>query len=424
MYIILRGSVNIITTQQTSYGQIEYVITSLYDGQHFGDLAMMGTVFKNYKQFDLQAKEQELIKIMEKQIEQAKDMKSNILSKIMQQTEVGQQKLQDPGIIKTKKEVGEGEFRKVKTQYERTKRAATVQTSEQCFVLELPREKYSTILLNSIQPDLEKKLCVLLMIPFFKEAQPYSLLPLADLLQVHKYELGDYIVKQGEKIKFLGIIASGLCQVIEEERQQRDIKSLLVKPERQYFKYRDQCESNTKIEHDGQRRTTVERQNDFYYLPNEFCEERTFNYCNKQITDDNKLEYTNHVVFKTITSGSIFGIRCMLTEDELNSSTAHSIIKDKKRIIFDKENENKDKAVLSLIASTATVEVLQLDINNFYNIPEQLQKEFKQGIIQTADFDCYNIDRNKNEDKYWNDLKQDFVKGLILQKLKSKQMFG
>lgn len=69
MYIILRGSVNIITTQQTSYGQIEYVITSLYDGQHFGDLAMMGTVFKNYKQFDLQAKEQELIKIMEKQIE-------------------------------------------------------------------------------------------------------------------------------------------------------------------------------------------------------------------------------------------------------------------------------------------------------------------------------------------------------------------
>lgn len=424
MYIILRGSVNIITTQSTIGGNIEYVITSLYDGQHFGDLAMMGTMFKNYKVYDAAAKENELMRIMEKQIQAGTDMKSNILSKILQQTQTSQTKLSDPGVIKTQKEVGEGEFKKTKTQYERTKRAATVKTCETCFLLELPREKYSTILLNSIQPDLEKKLCVLLMIPFLKDAQPYSLLPLADLLQVRRYQLGDYIVKQGEEMKFLGIIASGLCQVIEEERQQRDIKSLLVKPERQYFKFQDHCDPTTKIEHNGERQTKVERQNDFYYLPNEFCEERTFNYCNKQITADNRLEFTNHVVFKTITSGQMFGIRCMLTADEINASAAHAIIKDRKRITFDKESGRKDHAVLSLIASTATVEVLQLDISNFYNIPEQLQREFKSGILNTPDFDCYNIDRNKNEDKYWNTLKQDLVKGLILQKLKAKQIFG
>jgi len=48
MYIILRGSVNITQYKISSYGKlIEYYINSLYDGSHFGDLSMMGTIFKN-----------------------------------------------------------------------------------------------------------------------------------------------------------------------------------------------------------------------------------------------------------------------------------------------------------------------------------------------------------------------------------------
>ena len=55
---------------------------------------------------------------------------------------------------------------------QRTKRAATVETAEYCYLFSIDREKYSTILLNQIQPDLEKKLRVLLMIPFLRDVTP------------------------------------------------------------------------------------------------------------------------------------------------------------------------------------------------------------------------------------------------------------
>lgn len=44
MYVILKGSTDILLTKQLGYKQTgEYVITTLYDGDHFGELAMMGT---------------------------------------------------------------------------------------------------------------------------------------------------------------------------------------------------------------------------------------------------------------------------------------------------------------------------------------------------------------------------------------------
>ena len=50
MYIILRGGVDVTIKKTTSYGKIiQYVVTSLYDGQHFGDLSMMTTYIKNYR---------------------------------------------------------------------------------------------------------------------------------------------------------------------------------------------------------------------------------------------------------------------------------------------------------------------------------------------------------------------------------------
>lgn len=45
MFIILRGACNIIIDRHVSYqdNPIQVQIASIYDGQQFGDLAMMGT---------------------------------------------------------------------------------------------------------------------------------------------------------------------------------------------------------------------------------------------------------------------------------------------------------------------------------------------------------------------------------------------
>jgi Cyclic nucleotide-binding domain len=48
MYIILRGSVNVLKKKKTFYGEtINQTIAVLYDGLHFGELAMLGTANKN-----------------------------------------------------------------------------------------------------------------------------------------------------------------------------------------------------------------------------------------------------------------------------------------------------------------------------------------------------------------------------------------
>ena len=44
MYVILRGSVNVRVKKRDFYGTIQNVIAAvLYDGTHFGELALMGT---------------------------------------------------------------------------------------------------------------------------------------------------------------------------------------------------------------------------------------------------------------------------------------------------------------------------------------------------------------------------------------------
>ncbi len=88
--------------------------------------------------------------------------------------------------------------------------------TEPTYILSLPRDTYTNILLQSIQGDIGKKLSQLLMVKFLRQAPSTLLLPFADILQYKKYEIGEYIVKKNDKLGFIGIIASGTCQVIEE----------------------------------------------------------------------------------------------------------------------------------------------------------------------------------------------------------------
>ena len=46
----------------------------------------------------------------------------------------------------------------------------------------------------------------------------------------------------------MGIISSGLVQVIYEERMQRELKSCLVRLKPKFFKYKNHCDPNIKAE--------------------------------------------------------------------------------------------------------------------------------------------------------------------------------
>lgn len=128
MYVILKGAINIRKFRISKEGiEQNTVINTLYDGEMFGELAMMGTTQKKEKNTnDLTNADKENLEENEKE-NQEKD----------------------------------------KLYIERTKRMATAQAAETTYVLEISREYFKKVLLSISQKELDEKLNFLMNIPTF-----------------------------------------------------------------------------------------------------------------------------------------------------------------------------------------------------------------------------------------------------------------
>eukprot|EP01017_Pseudomicrothorax_dubius_P007327 TRINITY_DN12266_c0_g1_i2.p1 TRINITY_DN12266_c0_g1~~TRINITY_DN12266_c0_g1_i2.p1 ORF type:complete len:518 (-),score=109.95 TRINITY_DN12266_c0_g1_i2:73-1626(-) len=136
MYVILKGSVNVRVKRQNLFGKEESrVVASLYDGAHFGELAMMGTNAKTASD----------------------DIKYQ----------------------------------------ERTRRAATIEAAERCHFLTVNRDTFKEIMLSQMQRQLDAKLKVLLAVSFLEKSTPFSLIPLANNLVLKEYSMGEIAVQEG-----------------------------------------------------------------------------------------------------------------------------------------------------------------------------------------------------------------------------------
>ena len=125
MYVILKGAINIRRIRTTKDHIIQnIVVNTLYDGDIFGELAMMGTTQKKEKN------------IME-------------INKNNGGNEEIDEQLADKEYI------------------ERTKRMATTQAAENTYVLAISRTYFKKILLSSTQKELDDKLNFLMGIPGF-----------------------------------------------------------------------------------------------------------------------------------------------------------------------------------------------------------------------------------------------------------------
>lgn len=81
MYVILRGSVDIRYTRHMGYELINFVINSKYDGQHFGDLSMLSTLYSKFQKIE---QEKKMAILKEKELEAKKlnfnNMQDDILT--------------------------------------------------------------------------------------------------------------------------------------------------------------------------------------------------------------------------------------------------------------------------------------------------------------------------------------------------------
>lgn len=214
MYIIIKGGVNIRLKRkplQKINEPYEIVINSLYDGDHFGDLAMM-SVKKN------ELKQAKQINYSELNIE---DIRA-YLKKFYEYRKQGYEDKLDSTAFDAEKQM-RGDFLggKDKTYFgleennqkiERTKRTATVETSENSIFLILPRDKYRQIFLSILQESLEDKIQTLLHNSIFHNIEPHLLLPLAYYMREQSYRYEKNIIVKGQKLTYFGIISKGNAQ--------------------------------------------------------------------------------------------------------------------------------------------------------------------------------------------------------------------
>ena len=186
VYVILRGSCNILIKCSDGIGgERQKIINVLYDGDHFGELAMMGTSAKS------------------KRLAATKPA-GNPLNKAQPDDSSKQ-----PSAAHTTLE----ESRKY---FERTKRSASVQVAESVDLLCIPRDRFKNILLALIQQELDLKLKVLQSLPFFDKVEPFSLIPLANNLTSKLYKMGEPIIREGETPSEFCLIAKGSVRIVKE----------------------------------------------------------------------------------------------------------------------------------------------------------------------------------------------------------------
>ena len=144
MYVIIKGAVNIRRIRKTKNEQLQnLVVNTLYDGEIFGELAMMGTTQKKEKNSKDLAK---TVKENDEEIE-----KKEIENKKNGEDE------------KNMKENDEEIKRKENKEYiERTKRMATTEAAESTTLLAISRDYFKTILLSTTQKELDDKLTFLM----------------------------------------------------------------------------------------------------------------------------------------------------------------------------------------------------------------------------------------------------------------------
>ena len=95
-------------------------------------------------------------------------------------------------------------------------RSVTCTASEQTLVFALSKIEYNHILLEQLEHDLDKKIMFLSQLDFFKNIDPYILIPLATNIETFVFENSQEILEKGQLPLGLYIIVKGFAVAVTE----------------------------------------------------------------------------------------------------------------------------------------------------------------------------------------------------------------
>ena len=99
---------------------------------------------------------------------------------------------------------------------ELNKEKYTCEAMELTYVLALDKIHTTSILNDGLQAKFEERIKFLSQIDIFRGIEMHILLPLANHLEVKRYKLGEYILREGQAPKGFFIITKGQCRVGSE----------------------------------------------------------------------------------------------------------------------------------------------------------------------------------------------------------------
>ena len=180
MYIIIKGSVEIRKNYsfKQSVETVGVSINSLYDGYHFGELAMLGTKTTKNQSLDNQLKSLSEIPGELDEIAKLSDKEKIIFMARKERIDrIAAGIRNDPSPVKLKQNntpsvemdfISKENSSHAVIYVERIKRSATAQTSGATDLLALSRDKFKEIMLSMLQKDIDEKVSILLRIPFLR----------------------------------------------------------------------------------------------------------------------------------------------------------------------------------------------------------------------------------------------------------------
>lgn len=393
MYVILRGSVNIrIIKKINVYENLStsFVVNSYYDGDHFGDLAMMSVkkMGNSFQKSKVLINNIHRIKDVRQYLEKCEEIFQSTVKKVAPANLNRENEREYLGIKENQE----------KNTLERTKRAATIETVEQCFCLTIGREEYQYIYTNILQKVLEDKLSAIMSCSIFEGIEAYNLLPLANILEEKNYKLGEVIINKGDIVENFFIVAKGKCDLILEYEETKDLDTF-KRFQNKGFRMK---EIGDREIFEKPKKKPIQKLNEEVIY--EGLSPRNFPNTQKIHKKYNTMNINHHHVIRSFMRGDSFGERALLTDIDL----------DNKALSMNKGKISRTTR-LNVIVDMNNTKVYSVKQTGFQAIPIELKNEVRNILSSVREFDDFDIDSMENQRINWEATAKKYIRWKMVQ---------
>jgi len=398
VYIILRGAINIKDDKKTLYDVVEdFTVTTLYDGDYFGDHSMVGKI----KPPDSEVKEPAKTEQSLTKRGKTKHLDTvNEESAPLDTTVVGNKSIIAPSIGSIDPETYLPTAIDKIDEEEVEVRLVSAEVAETCDLLFLSKKDYQEIFHDLLQKQLEVKLRALRYLPFLNTLDQFTLLPLANSLVKKTYKYGEVVVSAGEEIDRFRILINGRCKLL--------FGNLRAAPSElesgRFTPHSPSNHFNTGLSDYSCKNTAVRDSTKSLNAANKIQDvwknsKLSFNYDKLDVSGD-KVAYIEHILLGTLLKGDYFGGRGLLVEEDFEDDEGDLM----------RKTIEMGPANVSVIADMGNTEILELDQGKFEHISTFLIKTLKNALKREKEFDDFDVDEKISRAEEWDTLRSKELK--------------